>query len=207
MFFQSQSDSDLDVDNETMYFDNPSNLALATLNNVDGLNSSYVGLFNSQIKDDVWNSYFGKNSDHGKCFLCKNYIDRNASSVHMFKCAYYISCQNGEKVTPNNLKPVCKICHEKLDGRSLSEVLPEVREYFPKTTMNMNTPIHNPSPINWITNTTDMSMNVESNQHQFQTDQNKPNFSFAHNQSNEWNYNRINENMQNYDVAEVMDVL
>jgi len=233
MFFQSTADNE--IDNEAMYFDNPSNLALATLNNVDGLNSLHVGLFNIRIKDEVWNNYFGKDVEKGKCFLCKNYIDRNASSMHMFRCAYYISCQNGGSITPNNLKPVCQVCHEKLDGRSLSEVLPEVHEYVPKLTMN------NSSSMNWLTNNTsqsellsnmDTSMNVESNQHnhnqhnhnqhnhnqhnhkqynqhhnKFQTVHNNPSFSFANNHSNAWNFNSFNENNQNYSVDEVMDVL
>lgn len=79
----------------------------------------------SQIKNDVWTSYFGTNSASGKCFICKNYIDCSVNSMHMFKCAYYISCKDGGSSLPNNFKPVCQTCHSKLNGKSLSEFMQE----------------------------------------------------------------------------------
>jgi hypothetical protein len=84
------------------------------------------------IRQEVWNNYFGHDQDRGKCFICKNYISRRADTqdTYMFMCAYYISCQKGGLTHQNNLIPVCRYCHIKLNGRSLEELVPTFQSMY-----------------------------------------------------------------------------
>jgi len=85
--------------------------------NSTGINID-ADMISREIKEEVWDNYFGKTAITGKCFICKNRINRH----DLFECVYYISPRLGGLTLANNLKPVCKNCDLQLNHRCLLEI-------------------------------------------------------------------------------------
>jgi hypothetical protein len=75
----------------------------------------------SKLRNDVWNTYIGKEIGISKCFCCKlNTIEKGTSIYH---CGHYISEKNGGKTNIENLRPICSDCNLSMSIYNMDEFM------------------------------------------------------------------------------------
>ena len=81
---------------------------------------------NKSLKNTVWTREFGNTTDETCPFYkCKNKIFNN---LFGFECGYIISEHNGGKQIISNLKPICRLCNEKMSTSNWKEFKESVKK-------------------------------------------------------------------------------
>lgn len=62
-----------------------------------------------RLRRDVWEKYYQKEENKGKCQLCKDVL-----LFKNYECGHIISKKNGGLNTIDNLKPLCGSCNKKM---------------------------------------------------------------------------------------------
>ena len=70
-----------------------------------------------QIKNEVWDYYFGKELGIAKCYCCKK-VEISKSDFH---AGHYISEFNNGKANVNNLRPICSGCNFSMGKKNMEE--------------------------------------------------------------------------------------
>ena len=88
------------------------------------------------IRNQVWDTYIGKDKGIGKCYCCSTEID----SKH-FECGHIKSFATGGTDTVDNLRPICSLCNKSIGSQNMDE--------FKQTYLNINSVnnIHNDTKI------------------------------------------------------------
>lgn len=76
-----------------------------------------------QIKDQVWDTYFGKDKGVELCFCCKKKELRQSS----FHAGHVIAHVNGGSDTVDNLRPICGSCNRSMGTMNMNEYIDRYR--------------------------------------------------------------------------------
>lgn len=70
------------------------------------------------IKNQVWNRYYGAANNIAKCYVCDiKELDRNDTSCYDY--AHIVPHSQGGKATVDNLIPTCRSCNSEMDEQNL----------------------------------------------------------------------------------------
>ncbi len=72
-------------------------------------------------KQNVWNTWAGKNKSDIKCFCCKT-VEIFANSFH---CGHVVSENMGGKSTVENLRPICNSCNSSMGIKNMDDYMKE----------------------------------------------------------------------------------
>lgn len=73
------------------------------------------------IKNMVWDRYFGENVGKHLCFCCnKNWIRQNS-----FEAGHFIAESKGGETNVENLRPICKECNGSMGSKDMGEFMKE----------------------------------------------------------------------------------
>lgn len=67
------------------------------------------------IKNNIWNTYIGREKGIGECYCCFSEID----SKH-FECGHVISESEGGEISVENLRPVCSLCNKSMGSTDMN---------------------------------------------------------------------------------------
>ena len=76
-----------------------------------------------QIKDQVWDTYFGKDKGVALCFCCNKKELRQSS----FHAGHVVASVNGGSDTVDNLRPICGSCNRSMGTMNLNEYIDRYR--------------------------------------------------------------------------------
>jgi hypothetical protein len=68
------------------------------------------------IRNQVWDTYIGKDKGIGKCYCCSKEID----SKH-FECGHIKSFATGGTDTVDNLRAICSLCNKSIGSQNMDE--------------------------------------------------------------------------------------
>lgn len=68
------------------------------------------------LKNNVWNTYIGREKGIGECFTCHQEID----SKH-FECGHVLAEKEGGDITVDNLRPVCSLCNKSMGTTNMND--------------------------------------------------------------------------------------
>lgn len=68
------------------------------------------------IRNQVWDTYIGKDKGVGKCYCCSIEID----SKH-FECGHIKSFATGGTDIVDNLRPICSLCNKSIGSQNMDE--------------------------------------------------------------------------------------
>lgn len=119
-----------------------------------------------KLKNQVWDTWLGKNNGTGPCYTCLDEIDSKS-----FHCGHIIAEKHGGQTILSNLKPICALCNQSMGTQNMETFK---NEYFPLTTQKKEACLANKNTQNQTSKTT-------QNKQKFIETINKNNFNLEQN--------------------------
>lgn len=78
------------------------------------------------LKNQVWDTYVGKEKGTGECFCCSTEIDSKN-----FECGHVVAHSYGGKNSVENMRPICSVCNKSMGTQDMFQFK---NTYFAKNT-------------------------------------------------------------------------